>query len=70
MHIFFSFPKKSFIAFITNDIIYCILISIVSISRDHSVIPAAVKTPGNKFAGIIMPRINMVAVKTPDQKFA
>ena len=27
---------------------------------DHSVIPAAVKTPGNKFAGIIMPGINMV----------
>ena len=37
---------------------------------DHSVIPAAVKTPGNKFAGIIMPRINMVAVKTPVKKFA
>ena len=37
---------------------------------DHSVIPAAVKTPGNKFAGIIMSGINMVAVKTPDKKFA
>ena len=31
-----------------------------SIQYDHSVIPAAVKTPGNKFAGIIMPGINMV----------
>ena len=38
--------------------------------NDHSVIPAAVKTPGNKFAGIIMSGINMVAVKTPDKKFA
>ena len=28
--------------------------------NDHSVIPAAVKTPGNKFARIIMPGINMV----------
>ena len=37
---------------------------------DHSVIPATVKTPGNKFAGIIMSGINMVAVKTPDKKFA
>ena len=37
---------------------------------DHSVIPAAVKTPGNKFVGIIMPGINMVAVKMPVKKFA
>ena len=35
--------------------------------KDHSVIPAAVKTPGNKFVGIIMPGINMVAVKKPEK---
>ena len=35
-----------------------------------SVIPAAVKTPGNKLVRIIMPGINMVAVKKPDKKLA
>ena len=35
-----------------------------------SVIPAAVKTPGNKLVRIIMPGINMVAVKKPEKKFA
>ena len=35
-----------------------------------SVIPAAVKTPVNKFARIIKPGRNMPAVKTPDKKFA
>ena len=35
-----------------------------------SVIPAAVKTPDNKFARIIKPGRNMPAVKTPDKKFA
>ena len=33
-----------------------------------SVIPAAVKTPDNKFARIIKPGRNMPAVKTPDKK--
>ena len=32
-----------------------------------SVIPAAVKTPGNKLVRIIMPGINMVAVKKPEK---
>ena len=35
-----------------------------------SVIPAAVKTPDNKFARIIKSGRNMPAVKTPDKKFA
>ena len=35
-----------------------------------SVIPAAVKTPGNKLVRIIMPGINMVAVKKPEKNFA
>ena len=35
-----------------------------------SVIPAAVKTPDNKFVRIIKPGRNMPAVKTPDKKFA
>ena len=32
---------------------------------DHSVIPPAVKTPGNKFARINMPAVKMPAIKTP-----
>ena len=43
---------------------------LMCIFKDHSVIPPAVKTPDNKFATIIKPRINMPAVKTPDKKFA
>ena len=35
-----------------------------------SVIPAAVKTPDNKFARTIKSGRNMPAVKTPDKKFA
>ena len=35
-----------------------------------SVIPAAVKTPENKFARIIKSGRNMSAVKKPDKKFA
>ena len=35
-----------------------------------SVIPAAVKTPDNKFARIIKAERNMPAVKTPDKNFA
>ena len=35
--------------------------------RGGSVIPAAVKTPGNKLVRIIMPGINMVAVKKPEK---
>ena len=35
-----------------------------------SVIPAAVKTPDNKFARIIKSGRNMPAVKMPDKKFA
>ena len=35
-----------------------------------SLIPAAVKTPDNKFARIIKPGRNMLAVKMPDKKFA
>ena len=35
-----------------------------------SVIPAAVKTPDNKFARIIKPGRNMFAVKMSDKKFA
>ena len=35
-----------------------------------SVIPAAVKTPDNKFARINKPGRNMPAVNTPDKKFA
>ena len=47
------------------------IVSIFQIHRDGgSVIPAAVKTPDNKFARIIMPGRNMPAVKTPDKKFA
>ena len=38
--------------------------------KGGSVIPAAVKTPGNKLVRIIMPGINMVAVKKPEKKFA
>ena len=42
----------------------------ISFFRGGSVIPAAVKTPGNKLVRIIMPGINMVAVKKPEKKFA
>ena len=38
--------------------------------KGGSVIPAAVKTPDNKFARIIKSGRNMPAVKTPDKKFA
>ena len=43
---------------------------ILAILIGGSVIPAAVKTPDNKFARIIKPGRNMSAVKTPDKKFA
>ena len=44
--------------------------SIIALIKGGSVIPAAVKTPDNKFARIIKPGRNMSAVKTPDKKFA
>ena len=51
----------------------CRLAKYIAISLYYSggsVIPAAVKTPGNKLVRIIMPGINMVAVKKPEKKFA
>ena len=45
---------------------YCYILMILG----GSVIPAAVKTPDNKFARIIKPGRNMPAVKMPDKKFA
>lgn len=47
------------------DIIICN--GIFTLFVGGSVIPAAVKTPGNKLVRIIMPGINMVAVKKPEK---
>ena len=55
----FSLKERNFYK---KDLVYEII--------GGSVIPAAVKTPDNKFARIIKSGRNMPAVKTPDKKFA
>ena len=70
-----NYAKKENNFLSTNALLYWkeeekYIVSLVSyiINKGGSVIPAAVKTPDNKFARIIKPGRNMPAVKTPDKK--